>query len=361
MLIYIDRTIESHGKTIGLNDEERIFFSELAISHQQGNCMLSGEIKSIEWLMNELGGIHSAIYKQILNRHTAVRSIVELVETLLVLSYDNQPSLPSFFGSKHRVMNMQDALKYRINLQCSLVAENLEDCAFYELIAKRFLHDNKVKGINFSYHHELGGGDTINTVFQKCVEEDKVITLCLVDSDIKYGSTKKYPGLPARGVTVKKLEATHNKLRNNSNNMTFELYCLPIHEIENLIPLAVLESIATSFVPSMKPGMLYIQKLLKHNLVDAVLCYDFKNGGNKVKEDPSVTYWIEIAETIGDDSFPGLCSKVLEKAVEVLEGNTLDEQNRINSVVIDSHLLPYWNEIGLKVFSWGCASQPIRA
>ena len=111
----------------------------------------------------------------------------------------------------------------------------------------------------------------------------------------------------------------------------------------------------------MTPGILYLQKLLNYKLVEAVLCYDFKNRGNKVKEDPSVTYWIEIAEIVGDDSFPCLCSKVLEKAVEVLKGNTLDKQNQVTSVIIDSYLQDYWHEIGLKVFSWGCASRPIRA
>ena len=353
LLIYIDKTIESHCKSVGLTNEETLLFAELAVAHQHGHCLLCGELKSIEWLMNNLDGIPRSIYNQIRNRHTLIRSVVDIVETLIVLSYEGIPSLPSFFGNKHRTLKVQDALGYKLNLQCSLVAENLEDCSFYELIAHRFAWSNKLKGLNISFHHELGGGNTINTVFQKCVEEDKVLSLCLVDGDIKYGPTKKYPEYPDRGETAKKLETTYKKLQKTSNASTYELYCLPIHEIENLIPISILESIAKTSVPEMSDGVKYLHKLLRNNLPEAVLYYDFKNGGKKVRDDQSVTYWVEIAEIIEDDSFPGLCSKVLEKAIDVLQKNI--------SIEIDDYLLSYWNVLGTKVFSWGCASKPIRS
>ena len=360
MLIYIDETIGSHCKATGLTNDEKQLFSDLASSHRQGDCLLSGDLSSIECLMNSLGDMQSSVYNHIRNNHSAIRSIVEIVEVVIVLSYNQQPKLPPFFKGKYRTVEVKDALNYRLHLQCSLVAENLEDCSFYELVSKRFMFYNKLKGLNISFRHELGGGDTINTVFKKCVEEDKVLTLCLVDGDIKYGSTKQYPESPARGVTVKKLETTYNRIKKYPVNSLCELYCLPVHEIENLIPFSVLESIAKTAVPSMADGVKYLRKLMDNQLTDAILYYDFKNGGNKVKDDPSVTYWIEIAEKIGDDTFPILCSKILEKAVAVLQGNTSDMANDITHTCIDSYLLPLWDEIGLTVFSWGCASPPIR-
>lgn len=361
MLIYIDKTIEVHGKVSGLTDDEKILFSDLAVAHQHGYCMLCGDLKSVEWLSKNLEGIHSSIFTKIRNKHTQMRAIMDVIETILVLSYDGQPTVPSFFEGKYKVMLINDALTYKLHLQCSMVAENLDDCHFYELIAQRFMHDTRIKGLHLSYRHELGGGNTINTVFHKCVEVDRVPTLCLVDSDIKYGPTDQYPGTPARGGTVKKLEETFNRLAKKSHPVTYELYCLPIHEAENLIPIAVLESITNTLIPDMGNGVSYLRKLRDANMSDAILCYDFKNGGNKVKDDPSVTYWIGVAEAIGDESFPQLCTKVLEKAIDVLEGNTKDKQNQVCSVCIDSYLINLWSEIGKKVFSWGCANQPIRA
>lgn len=361
MLIYIDKTIEAHGSVSGLTNDEKIFFSELATAHQHGYCMLCGDLKSIEFLIEILGGIHSAIFKKIRNKHTQMRSIVNVVETILVLSYGAQPALPAFIEGKHKVMRINDALTYKLHLQCSMVAENLEDCQFYELIAQRFMHDNRIKGLGLSYRHELGGGNTINTVFRKCIEEDRVLTLCLVDSDIKYGPTAEYPGSPAKGETAKKLEKTFKRLIAKSDHATYELYCLPVHEAENLIPIAVLESIEKMLIPEIGSGISYLHKLCDANMTDAILRYDFKYGGNKVKGDPSVTYWIEVAEAIGDDSFPQLCTKILERAIDVLQGDTKDPQNQVRSVCIDSYLIDLWNEIGQKVFSWGCANQPIRA
>lgn len=64
--------------------------------------------------MNNLDGIHSSIYKKTRNKHTTIRSIVEIVETLLVLSCENEPILPTFFETKYKVVNIHDALDYKL-------------------------------------------------------------------------------------------------------------------------------------------------------------------------------------------------------------------------------------------------------
>ena len=93
-------------------------------------------------------------------------------------------------------------------------------------------------------------------------------------------------------------------------------------------------------------------------LYDAILCYDFKNGCSNMRDDPAKTYWDIISSKVDDDTMPALCSKILGKALDVI-GN--EPNFSAEKVQLDAYLVPLWKEIGLKVFTWGCANQPIRA
>ncbi len=319
--------------------------------------MLCGDLRSIEWLEQNLEGIDKVIYKKIRNKYPQTGSILTAVEICTVLSYNENPVIPNAANSVLSI-KVADAINLRIDQQCALVCENLTDCAFYKLIAQHYIQSQKIKGISMSFHEELGGGNTICEVYQKCVEQDKILSLCLVDSDIKYGKTEKYPSNPARGDTVRMLEKVHNKLLKSSIATIFDLHTIPVHEVENLIPLSVLRLMASLDSPEIKDGVAYLEKLKAYRLTDAILCYDFKHGSKKIKTDPAVTYWIEIAEKTADDSLPALCEKVLEKAISALTSNT---QSSIQDVTLDDYLVDIWKNIGLKVFSWGCASKQMQA
>lgn len=358
MIIYIDRTIAVHGNNMGLNEQERVLFAELAIAHQRGNCLLCGAIESIEWLINSIEGISKSIYSNIRNRFPQLKSIVEMVETVLVLSYEKEPVIPDFISGKDRTIYLKDAVEYKLGQQCSLVAENLNDCYFYKLMGKRYICDCGAKGISMSFRDELGGGNTIDAVFEKCVKADKVLALCVVDSDLKYGATKQYPQNPPIGDTAKRLRKKYNSLKNSEPYDTYELYCLPIHEIENLIPTSVIDEIVKTCAPDANAGLEYLKKILDAQLYDAILCYDFKNGCSNMRDDPAKTYWDIISSKVDDDTMPALCSKILGKALDVI-GN--EPNFSAGKVQLDAYLVPLWKEIGLKVFTWGCANQPIRA
>lgn len=360
MIIYIDKTIGAHGEKHGFTEDEKLLFSDLVVAHQRGYCLLCGELQSIECLSKNLEGIHRHLFRKIRNTHYEMRAIMTAVETIIVLSYGASPQVPSFIAGKCRLINISQAINLHINSQCALVCENLDDCHFYELIAKWYVCTQKLKGLKISFHHELGGGDTLNTVFQKCVEADKTPTLCLVDGDIKHGSTIKFPNSPVQGETAKKVTSTYNALKAKTTSCMFDLYCLPIHEAENLIPLSVLDTIANTSVPDMKEGVAFLRKLSSADLTNAILYYDFKHGCDKIKSDPASTYWIEVAEVIGEVNFPCLCGKVLKKAMEVMQAKFDSQHDLEESISIDAYLTHFWREIGLKVFSWGCAHRPVR-
>ena len=346
MIIYIDKTIEVQGKSKGFSTDEEILFNQLAYAHIKGDCFLCGHIGSLDHL-NESVGVS---YRTVKKRYSESRTLMDAVDTLLVISYDENPDLPEFLKGKSRIISVDTAVASRINEQCRLLGENLNDCAFYRLLAERYLRKfpQRIKDVNISFQDELGGGVTTNAVFEKNIDVDRHLTLCLVDSDTKHDKSTLYRNEPGIGDTARNLLKAERKL---SDKNLFELYCLPVHEAENLIPISILKEIANESSPDMMPGINCLEKLLSAGLERAILFYDFKYGGTKVKGDPSITYWIEVGEKIGNDiSFPRVSAGVLQKAIEKLSELTADGYKRVVSIVLDDYLIDQWQKIGFKVF-----------
>ena len=117
LIIYIDRTIGIYGRKHQFSTDELAFYSQLAIAHRSGNCFLCGDILSIECIMNHIGGWEKSVYKWVRNHNAQVKSIIGLVESLIVLSYDNTPQAPSFISSKSRLIKIDDAIKADRNIR----------------------------------------------------------------------------------------------------------------------------------------------------------------------------------------------------------------------------------------------------
>ena len=267
-----------------------------------------------------------------------------------------------------RTISVNQAVSYRLNKQCILLGESLYDCNFYRLLANRFMYYNRktIRGVRPSLSDEIGGGDSINQALEKCIRNNHNLTFCLIDSDKRYDRSTKYGAEPAKGKTARNLERSSVELIDEGLGNLFDLYCLEVHEVENLIPLCVLDAVANSTIREMLPGIAYLRKLKAANLTDAILFYDFKKGNNieklrqecqdpNSKKKPELAYWEEIAQQISDESAPSLSEQVLSKSIEYMK-----ESGYIYSDTdeLDDHLAGYWDKIGKKVFSWGCASKP---
>lgn len=360
MVIYIDKTIGQYIEQNGMNDEERNLFNDLASSHSRGRCLLCGDLSSLEKVTDLLlDESPKATYSKIKSQHFQTRSIIEQVKNFLVISCCENADVPDFFKDKYKLLNISDAIKCDFSAPCTLVGENFDDCKFYKLLAERYLYSRKLKGVSFSFHNELGGGNTINKVFEKCVKEDKYLTFCIVDSDKKYDVSKRYPNKVEMGDTAKQLQKTYKSLLRTFKLPTYGVLFIPVHEIENLIPISVLELIAKSSVPEMVNGLDCLKKLLQKKLVQAILSYDFKKGNNTTNAQGKA-YWEEIGEIIGDTSFPAINSRVLEHALNFFESNT-DPQYDFAKVELDEYLIDIWENVGADIFSWGCSNYPIRS
>lgn len=357
LVIYIDKSIGAHGQKHPFTEDELVLFSELALAHRNGRCLLCGEIASIECIMKRIGGWQRDLYKRVRNHYTQMRSIITLVETMIVLSYDDQPDVPSFIAHKYILIKMNEASNVNLSTSCVLIGENLDDCKFYKLIASWYTKRQNIKGVSISFCDEQGGGATTNKVFENCVLINHTPSLCIVDTDVKFGKTVKYPQDPALGDTAKKALATYKTLQQNGVVPIFDLLCIPVHEVENLIPASIIVELSSAPQDMEK----YLKDLLTIDNGKPILYYDFKEGDKKLKKDQAIEYWYEISEKTGNYSFPCACQNVLPKAVELLQKHGENGLQRLYTVCVDSYLISFWSSIGKKVFSWGCASDKVLA
>lgn len=362
MLIYIDKSIAQYGGQQSICENEEVLFSELAIAHQRGNCLLCGDYASVDFLAKKIGGTAGGIYSKINRKWSQTRAIIDQVQTLIVLSYSEAPDVPTFVAGKYYLLKIKDAIKYSISSQCTFVGENLSDCKFYKLIGQKFILSKGISGIQISLHFELGGGDTMYSVFEKCVKEDKTITLCMADSDVKFRPTSEFPQEPALGVTCKKVLDIYVKLQETESVQLFYYKYLSAHELENLIPLEILETLVENDIRDGKRGVEYLKTLKSKQLYEAMLCYDLKDGAKSVYKTPaSESYWKNVIAEVGDSSIPRVSSKILDSAIKYLTNDGVEGCQRISEVTIDNHLMDIWTEVGSIIFTWGCANYPIRA
>lgn len=358
LIIYIDKTIADYCTKNELTTEEKILFNQLAIAHKRGDCFLCGDLSSIEELIKWTDELSSSIYKMIRNKHSEVGSLITLVNRLVILSFSENSVTPDFIPTSCNTyyLIVNQIIKNHLNVYkpCTLIGENLQDCKFYKMMANRYLAINNFHGVSVSCHLEHGGGNTTDSIYNKCVVEDKVPTICIVDSDIKSRETKMFPNHPAIGDTAKRIKKAHRRLMKQTNVIPFDCYCIPIHEIENLIPIVIIERL-----PHNTEGLCLLKKLLENHLEEAILVYDFKNGINvdMSENSPCAIYWREICEQIEEQDFTKVGNNILDNALRLMEDSS-NEECYYKNIPLDDYLKKQWEEIEKIVFSWCCASLP---
>lgn len=354
MIIYIDKSVGQVLHDEKFTDDYYVLFVGLANAHLKGKCFLCGDIGSLSFLSTRLEGVSAAIYRDLINHYSESRMIIESVEKIIVIGLGMTCELPAFVNSKACRINLSEKCDYEFDNVCSLIAENLDDCKFYMYIGQHYLNLLKLKGVHIRFQFENGAGSTISDVLKTRVLEDQKISLCIVDSDFKHGKTTKYPNSPGRGETANKLLRTERELRKQEEITPFEVYCLDVHEVENLIPISILEKLCLD-CPPMNEGLDVLKELRVIRNGEPVFYYDLKKGIESSKTDLAYSaYWDEIIAESGVASNVSIHrTKVLRSALEILP---LDY-----SVELECYMEKVWKIIGSKVYSWGCAKLPKRA
>lgn len=359
-------------------ESETCFFVDMASAYRMGQCYLCGDIESLKFFTKNLSYPTNKIYDTILSYHAESRSVMEKVQTVFVLTMDVNNcfnTLPEILRTKEktRIIHLKNAMNWKLSSECCLLAENLEDCEFLTLLSRQQYYQS-LKGIDIKFHYENGGGTTTADVFQKCVVQDKVPTLCVTDSDQKYGITEKYPQPPPKGDTFKKVYDLTKQMADFNNTPNF-FFPLEVHEIENLIPLCILRELQNE-CPEISDGVNTLSNLRNIENGSPILFYDFKNGFQFIDKEPKRVYWQKIANSLGageiiiptskkeldlavnpnmlSTPFPALHCKALLKKV-----NSWLKSNLNKKLVLDEYLKEHWDNIADIIFTWGCVSRPM--
>ncbi len=378
MVIYIDKTVDQVLSSRGITHEESLLFQELAFACQRGYYYLCGDPDSLTRLSEIEELPLRKIYREIIGHYAEHGAVLGAVETLLVLTFqDTSPveMLPALLKDKTCLslpIPVCIAEKWKLLSECCLLGENLDDVELYHLMGQNYYIQKGFRGIQLNFHHESGGGDTTHHVLWKQVYQEKWPTLCIADSDQKYPSDGENPA--PIGNTLKHLNEMKDYLEENCV-LPFQLFPLYVHEAENLLPLSVVREVAEKNLPQMIPGLNLLERMKTIQNGVPLLYYDFKKGFPKIKDEKQHAYW----ETVRADLYAGewdttplpqLGREKRDKTVFlglgkqsplrracVIIARTLTQEK--TSLELDDYLKPQWEKIGVTVFSWGCANQPL--
>ena len=161
--------------------------------------------------------------------------------------------------SKHELdidfFNKTESVQYS-----SFLCEHLIDVHFYMRLARQYYPNSPMATIE-----RCGGGGATADVL-KSVKGRKVVCLVILDSDCKYPGSDR----PPKGSTAYRCQQCYKTPLSN-----IELKVLPVHEIENLVPLSFM------YQDTDADGLKFLKRLEKHDLLNGLIYYDVKQGVTK--------------------------------------------------------------------------------
>lgn len=355
LLFYIDKSIGIAIESGELSEVEHSVFQDLAVSVQKGCCIVCGEYHSLSLLANRDDNVGD-VFKKILSKYAMQRTIIDKVNVVFCICKNASQDLPSFISEKAIEIRLQRIVTSRWDIfqKCILLCENLKDCTFYSFLGENYCSHNNITDYHVSFMNLGGGGQTTAETYKNMVCEEKRSVLCVVDSDKKYANTCP---LGKTCVAVKNEVTGFTEL-----DPPFYTVILPLHEIENIIPLVILAEIYKSD-PLINEYILLLKKLSEIENGTPLLCYDFKKGcTNLHDEDDMSYYWKSIATSHHIDLskfnnvFPAIVDrKYLSKVNEFLRTNA----NRHEFLVFDTYIATIIQQLEKDLFSWGCVGKPI--
>ena len=253
-----------------------------------------------------------------------------------------------------------------------VLTENEEDAIFYKIIGHYYSKSSGLRNISIDFDQLNGGGSTTSNVIKRIIKENNRMCLCISDSDKKYKDCNC-------GTTMQKIiDVTRDKPR-----LFFDLILLPTHEVENLIPIDVLDKVADKNGWD-KEGITFLKFLADkfEQEESPVFYFDFKKGipkasfilpenadENQKKKYRGLEryrlYWKSYVEAFGkvidsqtsEPIIKGICEKILVYSNDYLE--KIVKQGSIEKIYLHEYLKKLWMEIGEKIYCWGCVGNRI--
>ncbi len=223
--------IEIDEKCLELINEEKYcnFFNSLAYYINNGRNYIYLNKRMLEFLYNskKIDKRGRIFYKQAFDNSAEDLAIRNSVNRKILVKREKNDNIEIKNGeiiiSIDKLID-NNLLENKANLIC----ENLIDCRFFINLTKIYALKNSINSFNIALQSNNGGGSTILDVYKE-KEQIGEISLIIVDSD------QKFQDSPI-GETLRKL------LREKQDNSLIEIYPLYVHEIENLIPIKLIEN-----------------------------------------------------------------------------------------------------------------------
>lgn len=373
MLYYID---ESCAESLSNGDRETAeFLEQLVIHRRKCKNMLIATRKVFTKLSEskELSGFAREYYRILKNRSSEYRLIWEKVSKYykVVSEYMGDKRIIED-GRECILLSVKEGNETDFSDNSILLVESNDDIQFYDFIGKYYLKNKGIQNMHVSFQSEIGGGNTTGMRLASIIDEGKRTCLCIADSDRMYLGAQD-------GGTLKKILAVTSK----REQINYEFHALDMHEIENLIPVELLDNICKK-IPDASEGIRFVKFLLSedYSKKSPIYYFDYKKGIPKkyfyLKKDCKKeeekkfrrledyrSYWriilerygIILNENVDELIIPGICERILEHTIQYL--NNKWEEDRVYDIVKDSYIHETWLEIGAKIVTWGCVGNRI--
>lgn len=373
MIYYID---ESCISVLDTGDEKSILlFEDLALKRRKCKNIVLGKRSVLEHIAKSkyLSAPVREIYRIIANRASEGKLLLSSVKKYCkIMGTPVNDRMTIQDGQEIIQISIAEAIDLDLTDLTIIVTENPDDVQLYKIIGQYYMKHSKVGNIKIAFEEKAGGGDTTGRVLEQVIKSKNRMCLCFVDSD------KQYEGA-SPGNTMGKVM---NIIKNQSQDF-FEVVLLELQEIENLIPLNILERIGKDISNSQKGIDFYKFLISKANDMGdfAFYYFDIKKGISKkhfiLKENATEqekrafrkrekyrNYWVSYITEYGEKIditeeyvIPGICEKVLNHAIVHFQEMVREES--YDKYKVNSYIEKFWLEYGKKIISWGCVGNRI--
>ena len=353
-----------------------LFFEELAIDRRKCKNLIVASKEVLESL-SKIGAFSKTvkeIYKILGNRRSEFKLLRNSVKKYCrIVAEGNNEIIENEQGQEIIILPLAKAAGADFTEKVIFLAENRDDIKFYKVLGRHYMKSKQIGVINLEFECQGGGGSTIGGTLGEHINDEKRFCLCIVDSDRKFEQDS--PGNTMRGVS---------DVIDGISPVFFETVLLEIHEIENLIPFCILDKVIKEKKLN-EQGLKFLCYLITKDSTNTspALFFDLKKGIPKKafflnaeateeqkrkyrKLENFRLYWKKYIEDFGiilDENqeeemiVSGICEKILKDSLEILE--EVQQKGEIGKIVIDPHLKELWEQIGEKIFCWGCVGNRI--
>ena len=335
----------------------------LLTGYSESKLLLMGDYEVLKWMVKLFAEDEDLVspIKYLYNNY-AIMGIPDEIKYYWEVVADTMPETQRIEGDKTIFSISYLVLQDSVSTQkCALIGEDYNDCTFYKYVLswyKRYEGHN----IKCDFHDEPGGGDRMEVKVAEFAHHYKP-AFALVDTDDKYEGQ-----IHIKETTRQKCEkaARHHKCM-------FFLEILPVHEVENLVPLNYIDKLDWNENNRYKKaGLDYLRN--NAHTESIIKYFDFKKGIHykDIRDDYQFRRYAErcfslnldISKDISfgsylagmhDDAdvvYPSVRENALKQVLEMMRKDEdfirkyppelLDFQNET------------WNKIGKMMLSWGC-------